>query len=265
MSDKQKALLQERVNGALLVTLNRPEALNAISPQMIEEFEQLLDRVEEDPDVASLILTGKGRAFCAGADLKIAHDVPQEDRERAGNALITRATKMMARVESLPKPVIAAVNGIATAGGMELLLCCDLVIAAESARLGDGHANFGLLPGAGASARLPRRLGLSRAKYLLFTGDLLPAENFVAAGLVNAVVPDAELRGAALELAAKIATKSPLGLRRMKELVNESMGLTLEQALRLELAVNASYVHSYDRAEGLAAFNEKRRPKFRGE
>ncbi len=147
---------------------------------------------------------------------------------------------------------------------LELVLCCDLVIAAESARLGDGHANYGLLPGAGASARLPRRVGLARAKHLFFTGDLLPAAELMAAGLVNSVVPDAELGAAVQRLAEKVAAKSPIGLRRMKELANAATEATQDEALRRELAVNEGYARTFDRNEGLAAFNERRPPVFQG-
>ena len=264
MTATSEELLREKLEGTLLITLHRPEALNSIGPTLLTELERVLDDCEHDPEIRCVVLTGVGRAFCAGADLKFVHDMPAGEREAASNQFIARAMRVMTRLENLPQPVIAAVNGIATAGGMELVLCADLVIAAESARLGDGHSNYGLLPGAGASARLPRKIGLTRAKYLFFTGDLLSARDFLNAGLVNDVVPDDRLRETALGLAAKIARKSPLGLRRMKEMANEALDLTLEQGLRLELAVNASYVHSHDRNEGLAAFAERRKPMFIG-
>lgn len=244
--------------------LNRTRELNAFNLSMMACLSAILDEAEADPAVRCLVITGAGRAFCAGADLNFIHALPLDRREAATMEFLQTASALMSRVEAFPKPVIAAVNGVATAGGMELILCCDLVLAATGARLGDGHANYGLLPGAGASARLPRRIGLARAKYLLFTGDLLPAADFVAAGLVNAVVPDADLVGAVEQLVAKIEAKSPIGLRRMKELANAGSDGPLADALLRELSVNEAYANTFDRNEGLAAFAERRKPVFRG-
>jgi enoyl-CoA hydratase len=170
----------------------------------------------------------------------------------------------MSRIDAFPKPVIAAVNGIATAGGIELVLACDVVIAAEGARIGDGHANFGLLPGAGGSIRLPRRIGAANAKYLFFTGDLLPAADPILAGLVTRIVPNDALANAVTALVDKLATKSPIGLARMKELANAAFDLSLAEGIMREQEVNVSYMLTFDRNEGLAAFNEKRRPAFQG-
>jgi enoyl-CoA hydratase len=251
-------------NRGAWITLNRPEVLNALSRKSIENLDAYLDRAAADPDVVAVILTGAGRAFCAGADLTFLNDVPKEQHPEEVTKFIRKATDVMRKMETLPKPVIAAVNGIATAGGLELVLCCDLVVAAESARLGDGHSNYGLLPGAGASARLPRKIGATRAKYLFFTGDLLPARMMQQAGLINDVVPDGALVENAEALLAKIVNKSPLGLRRMKQLADESLEVTLAQALAYEQTVNEYYAVSYDRQEGVTAFNEKRKPVFLG-
>jgi len=257
-------VLLEMRGPAAWVTLNRPQALNALNPAMMERLAAILAEIEADLAVRCLVITGAGRAFCAGADLSFVHAMPADRREGATMDFLRTASALMSRVEAFPKPVIAAVNGIAVAGGMELVLCCDLVVAAEGARLGDGHANYGLLPGAGASARLPRRIGLARAKHLFFTGDLLPAAELVTAGLVNAVVPDADLVGGVNQLAERIGAKSPLGLRRMKELADASLDATLEEALLQELAANEAYASSFDRNEGLAAFAGRRQPVFQG-
>ena len=257
-------VLLERHGPAAWATLNRPQELNALSPAMLDRLAGVLDETEADAAVRCLVLTGAGRAFCAGADLRFVHDMPAEGRDAATMAFLRTASGLMSRLEAFPKPVIAAVNGIATAGGLELVLCCDLVIAADTARLGDGHANFGLLPGAGASARLPRRIGLARAKHLFFTGDLVPAADLVAAGLVNSVVPGADLAAVVGRVAERIAAKSPVGLRRMKELANAATDATLEDALRRELAVNEEHAGTFDRNEGLAAFTERRQPTFQG-
>jgi enoyl-CoA hydratase len=246
------------------ITLNRPDVLNSISREVVESLDAYLDQAATDPDVIAVVLTGTGRAFCAGADLTFLNDVPEEQHAAESTRFIRKATAMMRKMELLPKPVIAAVNGIATAGGMELVLCCDLVIAAESARFGDGHANYGLLPGAGASARLPRKIGATRAKYLFFTGELLAARKMEQAGLINDVAPDGALVEHVEALLAKLVNKSPLGLRRMKQLADESREITLDQALAYEQQINEHYSASYDRQEGVLAFNEKRKPVFLG-
>ncbi|MFA7506262.1 MAG: enoyl-CoA hydratase/isomerase family protein, partial [Burkholderiaceae bacterium] len=210
-------LLSEVRDGALWLTLNRPAALNSITPAVVESLDSALASAQDDPAVHAVVLTGNGRAFCAGADLKYVRQTTQGD-ETAVARFLDSILGVMGRLEKFPKPTIAAVNGLALAGGLELVLCCDLVVAARSARLGDAHANFGLLPGGGSSVRLPRKIGPTRAKYLLFTGDFVPAEDLVAAGLVNAVFDDAELLAGAGTIVARLRNKSPLVLRRMKAL-----------------------------------------------
>ncbi|WP_372394640.1 enoyl-CoA hydratase/isomerase family protein [Azospirillum sp. HJ39] len=251
-------------DGSARITLNRPEELNAIGPRLIEEFGDALDRAADDVGVLALVVTGAGRAFCAGADLKFLNEAPAERRATAAAAFVRSASLLMDRIEAFPKPVVAAVNGLATAGGMELVLSCDLVLAVRGARLGDGHANYGLLPGAGASVRLPRKIGVTLAKQLFFTGDLVSADELAARGLINQVVGDGELEGAVDALVRKLATKSPLGLARMKQLVDDGLNQPRETAMRLELAMSALHLHSADFQEGLAAFNAKRKPRFVG-
>lgn len=257
-------IIYEVRGGAARITLNRPEELNAIGPRLIEEFGDALDQAADDAGALAVVITGAGRAFCAGADLKFLNEAPAEHRAMAAAAFVRSASRLMDRIEAFSKPVIAAVNGLATAGGMELVLSCDLVLAARSARLGDGHANYGLLPGAGASVRLPRKIGPTRAKHLFFTGDLVPSDALVACGLINQVVGDGELEGAVDALVRKLSTKSPLGLARMKQLVDDGLNQPRETAVRLELAMSALHLHSTDFQEGLAAFDEKRKPRFVG-
>lgn len=254
----------ERRGRGAWIRLERPDALNTLTPTLVAEMDRALDDALADPEVIAIVVTGAGRAFCAGADLKFLGDLPQEQRAERTAEFLQSVLRVMLRLERFPKPVIAAVNGIATGGGMELLLCCDLVIASEQARLGDGHANFGLLPGGGASVRLPRKIGPTRAKYLLFTGELVPAAQLVAAGLVNEVALPDELDAAVDRLVAKLSDKSPLGLRRMKELVDDGLEQGKETGLRLELLAGALHAQSYDMQEGIAAFNGKRKPEFQG-
>jgi enoyl-CoA hydratase/carnithine racemase len=258
----EQSVVAEVRNGAVWITLNRPAALNAITPDMVAGISAALARAD-DPAIKAVVLMGSGRAFCAGADLKYVNSTTQ-DGVTAASRFLDSVLDMMARLENCPRPVIAAVNGLALAGGLELVLCCDLVIAARSAKLGDAHANFGLLPGGGSSVRLPRKIGPTRAKYLLFTGDFVPADDLVACGLVNEVVDDAELTAAVERLVAKLGAKSSLVLRRMKALVADGLEQPKDVALRLELLASEVHTHSHDMKEGLAAFEQKRKPSFIG-
>lgn len=250
-------------DGTIWITLNRPEAMNALTPDVLAGINAGLDAAQADESVRAVILTGNGRAFCAGADLKFVR-AQAEEQDGAVDRFLRQVFATMNRLEGFPMPVIAAVNGLALAGGLELLLCCDLIVAARSARLGDAHANYGLLPGGGGSARLPRKIGPTRAKYLFFTGEMVAAEELVSAGLINIVVDDDELTAATASLAAKIVTKSPVGLRRMKQLLNDGLEQPIDTALRLELLACEVHAQSEDMKEGLAAFEAKRRPVFRG-
>ncbi len=257
------SVTSEARGGAVWITLHRPDALNAITPDVVKGVSDALDRAEHDPAIKAVVLTGTGRAFCAGADLKFVR-CESQGNEAAVSRFLNSVLGLMARIENFPRPVIAAVNGLALAGGLELVLCCDLVIAARSAKLGDAHANFGLLPGGGGSVRLPRKIGPTRAKYLLYTGDFVPAEDLLACGLVNEVVDDADLAAATERLIAKLAAKSSLVLRRMKALVADGLEQPSDVALRQELLVSEVHAFSHDMKEGLAAFEEKRKPNFIG-
>ena len=244
------------------LTLNRPAALNALTPGMVA---LLIDKVAEaaaSPAVGAIILTGTGRAFCAGADLK-----ESEKRAMAGidnTPFIRSILRLGSMLESCPKPVIGAVNGIAVAGGLELLLACDFLLAAASARVGDAHSNYAMFPGGGATMRLPRRIGLARAKHLMLTGDIWSAEKALEAGLVDSIHPDEMLLSDARSLAARFTAKSPLVLARMKEALTDAVSQPPDVALRRERDLNELHAKSFDRAEGLAAFREKRKPAFQG-
>jgi enoyl-CoA hydratase/carnithine racemase len=260
---QEPAVLSEIRDGAIWITLNRPAAMNSISPDMIAGVMQALDTAESRDDVRAIVLTGAGRAFCAGADLKFAQAARESDVGGA-SGFLDDLLVLLNRLESFPQPVIAAVNGLALAGGLELVLCCDLVFAARSAKFGDAHANYGLLPGGGGSVRLPRKIGPTRAKYLMFTGAFLPAGHMEAAGLVNAVVDDTALLETVGDTVKLIAAKSPIGLSRMKTLVNDGLEQSVDVALRQELLMVALHQHSHDIREGLSAFQEKRAPRFIG-
>jgi enoyl-CoA hydratase len=245
--------------GVLWVTLNRPHVMNALTLGMLRSIDAAMERAKSDAGVRCVVITGQGNTFCAGADLS---DVPSGFQELG--SFLRKAGQTMQRIERLSKPVIACVNGLALAGGLELALCADIIVAARSAELGDGHIRYGLLPGAGGSARLARAVGAGRARYLMFTGFRLSAERLESWGLVQQVVNDGELLEATTSLANVIARHSPLVLSHLKELICQSADSTLERSLELETAANQIIATSEDLKEGLAAFAEKRKPIFRG-
>lgn len=254
-----------RRDAAAWITLNRPEAMNSVSPRLLSGLDAALDAVQQDPSLRCVVLTGAGRAFCAGADLKVVKEQSNgADQASAARAFRDMALALMGRIEQFPLPVIAAVNGLALAGGLELVLVCDFVVAAHEARFGDAHARLGLLPGWGASARLPRKIGINRAKQMMLTAQQVPAALAEQWGLVNQIAPLAELENAVTALCDSLSEKSPLGLRRMKQLLNDALDQPLEIALRAEGAMSEAHNTSNDRAEGLLAFAEKRTPHFNG-
>jgi enoyl-CoA hydratase len=254
----------EKRGPALCVVLNRPEVLNSINLALVDDLSSFLDRLERDldPDVRALVLTGAGRAFCAGGDLGDADD--GEGRFATAAPLFGGIGRVLDRLEALPLPVIAAVNGLAVAGGLEIVLACDLVIAAENARFGDGHANFGLLPGGGGSVRLPRKIGMNRAKQMMMTAATFPVRTMAEWGLVNDIVPASELLEKVDALVVDLAQKSALGLARMKHLLDTGMQQPVKAALAAEHSLCALHDFSYDRNEGLRAFAMKRPPRFEG-
>ena len=248
---------------ALWIVLNRPEALNALHPDMIAAINQALDGARGAADLRAVVLSGRGRAFSAGADLKYNQSVAGLP---GGNTAFVRAvSELTVRLEEFDLPVIGALNGLAAAGGLELALGCDLIVAAAGAKLGDMHANYAMFPGGGATARLARRIGASNTKKLMFFGTTVTAEEALAIGLVDMVAPDDRLIETVDAMTAKLADKSPLVLRRMKAAINQGLELPLRQALRWERDLNELHSHSKDRAEGLLAFKEKRPPQFTGQ
>lgn len=258
-----EVIYETRSSGAW-IRINRPQAMNSLSTEVLDGIMAGLEKARADSAVRAVVLTGTGKAFCAGADLKEILSFRGEELIRGHREFLAHANAMFDAVETFPKPVISAVNGLALAGGLELILCGDLAVASETAKLGDAHANYGILPGGGGSVRLPRTVGPMMANYLFFTGDFLPASRLVACGLVNEVVPADVLETRVAELVEVIATKSPLGLARLKQLVRDGLAQEVPTALRLELLTSEAHAHSEDFVEGLTAFSEDRSPKFVG-
>lgn len=212
-------------------------------------------------DLRAVILTGAGRAFCAGGDLLEF----EQALASGGSELIETLAynqRVISKIQALPCPVIGAVNGVAVAGGLEMLLCCDIVVASKDATLGDGHAKYGILPTGGSTARLKGRIGEVRAAQLLYTADLVDAETALQWGLVNEVVEPGAVLERATALATVIATRSPTVLQEIKQLISPSKSDDLDGRLKAEIERFAAYQSGPDLREGLSAFRQKRRPDF---
>ncbi len=248
-------------DGIARVVLNRPAQLNAISPELLADLDRVCEAIEGDRAVRAATLTAAGRAFCAGADLRaVQATVGDPERWAAFMALWHR---VFDRIEALPVPVVAGVHGLALAGGLELVLVADLVVMDETARLGDQHANFGLIAGGGGSQRLPRLIGARRAKELMLLGGWVDAAQALHWGLVNRVAPAGQVAAAVEALARELAAKSAAASRTAKRLVDEGLDLTLAEGLARERRLAGEHMRGADAAEGLRAFAEKRAPVFR--
>jgi enoyl-CoA hydratase/carnithine racemase len=258
----QDELLFEVLGPVARLTLNRPRAMNALNLATLAKLEHRLNEISNNDEVRAVVLTGSGTAFCAGADLK---EVLAGAQLGPGESdFLDRANVVFGALRDFPKPVIAALNGVTMAGGLELAMCADVVVAAESATIADAHANFGVYPGAGGAAILPRLIPLNMAMYLLLTGKSLSATEMKACGLVSEVHPDEGLADAALALARHIAKKSPIALRRMKDVARGSADKSRDDALLHEQVMLRRHMRSFDFHEGLRAFAEKRAPLFQG-
>jgi enoyl-CoA hydratase len=257
-------LAKHLAGSAVWLRLQRPAAMNAISTELLDELNLALDEIESDQSVRVVVLTGTGRAFCAGADLKALANAAGEVDPCKVVEFVGYAGRTIERLAAVGQPVIAGVNGLALAGGLELLLASDIVVASSAARIGDAHANYGLIPGAGGSVRLARVVGTHMAKYLAFTGDHFPPSSPVLAGLVSEIVEPEQLDTRLSELASALADKSPLGLRRMKRLINDAPDQCLGDALAAEQQALGEQCRSADFAEGIAAFAARRTPVYPG-
>jgi len=259
-SSSYDTLLVERRGRVALITINRPEKRNALNIQTREEGAAALDELREDEAVRVVVITGAGdKAFVAGADIgefKGRTAVSQRD-VMTGRSLFTA-------VDTFPKPVVAMVNGFCLGGGCELALACDLRVASDRASFGQPEINLGIIPGGGGTQRLTRLVGEGKAMELILTGDIIDAQTAFQIGLVNMVVPAADLETKTMELASRIAEKSPVALRMAKEAVKTASRANLDEGLRREVDLFALCFSSEDKDEGVSAFLEKRKAEFKG-
>ena len=253
-------LTRDWAPGTALLTFDRPEALNAVNDTVLDDLEAALARLESDTEGRAVVLTGAGRAFVGGGD--IAHMAALTPDE--GERFVYRGQRLLRRLDRLPLVTIAAINGFAFGGGLEIALACDLRLAAESAELGLPEVSVGLIPGWGGTQRLVRLVGRGIAKDLVLTGRRLSAPEALALGLVNRVSPAAGLLDACREIAAAVGQNSFLAVRQAKKAIDEGADLSLDQGLVVEAEAWLVNFCSADRVEGLRAFVEKRRPAYRG-
>ncbi|MCA1831178.1 MAG: enoyl-CoA hydratase/isomerase family protein [Actinomycetota bacterium] len=272
------SLLEQRLEqNVLWLTLNRPERKNAISPDLRQELLSALDRAREDDEVRCVLMTGAGDAFCAGVDLskskvteKAAEEPKQEKRPQKADLRATREAmkkgmqKVIRSIWELDKPVVAAVNGVAAGGGAQLALCCDLILAAESAKFIQIFAKRGLAVDSGGGWLLPRLVGLARAKELVFFADPLKAEDAERIGLINRAVPDGDLPKVAGEWAERLAKSATRAIGASKTLLNHAFESDLTTGFEEEATAQAFVSQTFDFTEGVRAFLEKRDTEFRG-
>lgn len=256
------SLLVEKEGNIVIVKINRPEALNAINVSVMSELDHFFGQPENaGPDIYGVIITGSGeKAFVAGADIKgLQRLTPSE-----GTDLASYGQRVFDKIESFPRPVIAAVNGFALGGGCELAMACHFRIASENAKFGQPEVNLGLIPGYGGTQRLPLLVGKGKAMELLMTGDMVDARAALALGLVNYVVPGEELIRKCIDILNKIGTKAPLAVSHIIHCVNATFDHNLKAGLEQEAKIFGDSMGTNDFKEGVSAFIEKRRADFKG-
>jgi len=242
------------------ITINRPTKLNALNDETINELFDILGKIKRDDNIWCVIITGSGKAFVAGADVGELAELTSHAAEEK----MLKGQDLYNRIENLGKPVIAAINGFALGGGCEMAIACTIRIASEDAKIGLPEINLGIMPGYGGTQRLARLIGKGKAMEMLLTGEAISAQEAYRVGLVTAVHPKDQIMNAALELAKKITSKSPISTRTIIEVVNNGLETPFGEALKLEAKLFRMLITTEDAQEGLRAFLEKRPPKFKG-
>lgn len=249
-----------------IITLNRPDKMNSFNPVMQEDISRAITEAQNDKKVRVIILTAKGRAFCAGADVKqmaSRFDKPLEQADE--NLRLPMRNSLYLQFQKCPKPIICAINGVAVGGGLDMALACDIRIASDKARFAELFIRRGMIPASGGTYFLPRSVGIDRALLMIWTGDMLDAREAERIGLVTMVVPHEELEIAAMELAEKLAKGPPLAIQRAKKAIYEGLDMNLEETFRYLSPIVAELNQTEDHKEGARAFVEKREPVFKGE
>lgn len=255
-----ETILVEKKEAVAILTINRPDKLNALNSTVHAEGVEALEKLRNDPEVRVVVITGAGeKSFIAGADIS----------EFAGKTPVTQRSVFQEKtlfnsIDSFPKPVIAMINGFCLGGGCELSMACDIRTASENAKMGQPEINLGIIPGGGGTQRLTRLIGEGKAMELILTGDMIDAKTALELGLVNYVYSSEELEEKTMELANRIASKSPIALQMAKEAVKTASRSTLEEGLKREIDLFAICFSSEDKEEGVSAFLEKRKPNFTG-
>ncbi|MEM2134815.1 MAG: enoyl-CoA hydratase [Candidatus Jordarchaeaceae archaeon] len=263
---KFETVLYEKRGGVAVITLNRPEKLNALNSQMNKDLKYAFKEARDDSEVRVIVLTGAGRGFCSGADISdFAGGVTLEDfRRMTEEGVVPETIITPYDLIDVPKPIIAAVNGVAVGFGMNVLLNCDIIIASEAASFGEFFVRMGLIPDMNGSLLLPMLVGIHKAKELIFTGDRISAQEALRIGLVNRVVPPDELMPTVMELANRLAEGPPLALAMSKRLIHEGFKKIFDEMIVKEVQYQAKLYASEDHREAALAFLEKRKPVFRG-
>ena len=255
-------LIREKRNKAVILTLNRPKAMNSLNFDLLYAIRDQIDELQYDSDVRTVIITGAGdRAFCAGADLKERATLTQNEVKKF---IITIRT-LLSSIQYLNKPVIAAINGIALGGGTEIALATDIRIAADSAVMGLTETRLAIIPGGGGTQRLPRIIGIGKAKELIFTGRRIDAQEAIEINLVNKICKQRELINECIKMADMIAETGPIAVEQAKYAINYGVQTDLNTGLAIESNAYRVTIPTKDRVEGLAAFREKRKPVYKGE
>lgn len=254
-------LIIERVDNIAVLKINRPDAINSLNNELLNELNCALEQIDSDEQIRVLIITGEGRAFVAGADIEQMSTMNVQQGKEFG----VQGSAVFRKLENISKPVIAAINGFALGGGCELALACDIRIASNKAKIGQPEVGLGITPGFSGTQRLPRLVGEGKAKELIYTAKAITAEEALAIGLVNKVVEPQELLNAAMQMAKTIAKNAPIALKLSKEAINRGMQTDIDSSIAIENNLFALCFGTQDQKEGMKAFFEKRPPEWKNQ